>query len=247
MQEIETVAQKIAGMKKLVVVTGAGMSRESGIPTFRDAPSSLWANFNPEDLATEEGFSKDPPLVWKWYSERRNRIGEKSPHPGHYAVAEMEPLFESFNLITQNIDDLHRKAGSKNLIELHGNIFRYKCFDKHHTVDRLPRSNDIPPRCECGSYIRPDVVWFGEMLEEDDLDRAFVALSSCEAILVIGTSGLVYPAAGFPGVAKSYGAFVVEVNPEETPITDVADVSIRAEAGEVLPRLLDRIRELKTT
>jgi len=247
MQEIKRAADKIAGAKRLVVTTGAGMSKESEIPTFRDAPNALWANFNPEDLATEEGFRKDPPLVWRWYTERRNQISRKSPHAGHYAVAEMESLFESFTVITQNIDDLHRKAGSKNLIELHGNIFRFKCFDNHHPVDTLPQSKGIPPRCDCGSYIRPDVVWFGEMLDEDDLNRAFGALSDCDAILVVGTSGRVYPAAGFPGVAKSYGAVVVEINPEETPITNSADVFIRTGAGEALPQLLDRIRDLRKT
>jgi NAD-dependent deacetylase len=247
MQEIKRAAEKIAGVKRLVVTTGAGMSRESGIPTFREAPNALWARYNPEELATEEGFRKDPPLVWKWYTERRNQIGRKSPHAGHYAVAGMEPLFDSFTLITQNIDNLHRKAGSKNLIELHGNIFRFKCFDNHHPVEILPQSKEIPPLCECGSYIRPDVVWFGEMLDEDDLNRSFSALSGCEVILVVGTSGLVYPAAGFPGVAKSYGAFVVEINPEETPITNSADVVIRAGAAEALPQLLNRIRCLRET
>ena len=242
MQEIDAAAEKIAGAKNLVVTTGAGMSKESGIPTFRDAPSSLWANYNPEDLATEAGFKKDPPLVWNWYVERRNQISQKSPHAGHYAVAEMEPLFESFTVITQNIDDLHRKAGSKNLIEVHGNIFRFKCFDNHHPVDHLPDTKETPPRCDCGSYIRPDVVWFGEMLREDDLDRAFGALSNCEVILVVGTSGLVYPAAGFPGVAKSYGAYVVEVNPEETPITDIADVFVKGPAGETLPAIVERLK-----
>jgi NAD-dependent deacetylase len=246
-QEIERAAEKLAGTNRLVVTTGAGMSKESGIPTFRDAPSSLWAKFNPEDLATEEGFRRDPSLVWGWYVERRCQIAEKSPHPGHYAVAELESLFDRFLLLTQNIDDLHRKAGSKRLGELHGNVCRLKCFDNHHPVATLPRTDDVPPRCECGSRIRPDVVWFGEMLDEDNLARAFAALSECEAILVVGTSGIVYPAAGFPGVARANGAFVVEINPEETPITDLADVFIRSGAGTALPALVERVRALRAT
>jgi len=221
------------------------MSKESGIPTFRDAPSSLWANFNPEELATPEGFAKDPPLVWKWYVERRKMIGQASPHPGHFAVAALEPMFDEFLLLTQNIDNLHREAGSREIVELHGNIFHFKCFDNHHTIEELPETNEEPPRCHCGSAIRPDVVWFGEALDTDDLDRAFRALTSCEAVLVVGTSGIVYPAAGFPGAAKSSGALVVEVNPEETPITGLADVFVKAPAGEALPAIVERLEQIR--
>ena len=245
MNDIERAGELLAPVRALVVTTGAGMSKESGIPTFRDAPSSLWANFNPEDLATPQGFLKDPPLVWKWYNERRRMIGEASPHPGHYAIAAMEPLFDEFLLLTQNIDNLHRKAGSNGVVELHGNIFRFKCFDNHHPIDQLPRTDEEPPRCQCGSMIRPDVVWFGETLDPDHLDRAFAALTACEAILVVGTSGMVYPAAGFPGAAKSSGAKVVEVNPEETPISEIADVFVKAGAGEALPAIVERLKTLK--
>ncbi|MGD8413618.1 MAG: NAD-dependent deacylase [Candidatus Latescibacterota bacterium] len=242
MSELEKAVELLKPVQSLVVSTGAGMSKESGIPTFRDAPSSLWANFNPEDLATPEGFRRDPPLVWRWYVERRRMIGQANPHPGHYAVAELEPMFERFLLVTQNIDDLHRKAGSRNIVEVHGNIFRYKCFDKNHPIEKLPETSEVPPRCHCGSMIRPDVVWFGERLDEDDLDRAFAGLSTCEAILVVGTSGMVYPAAGFPQAAKNLGAAVVEVNPEETAITNVADVFVKASAGEALPVLVERLK-----
>jgi NAD-dependent deacetylase len=242
MTDIEKAVELLKPVRKLVVTTGAGMSKESGIPTFRDAPSSLWANYNPEDLATPEGFRRDPPLVWNWYVERRKMIGQATPHPGHFAVAELEPMFEQFMVLTQNIDDLHRKAGSKRIVEVHGNIFRYKCFDNHHPVDKLPATTEVPPRCHCGSMIRPDVVWFGEALAQDDLDRAFAALSDCEAVLVVGTSGIVYPAAGFPHAAKSMGAAVVEVNPEETPITDLADVFVKAPAGEALPPLVEQLK-----
>ncbi len=247
MDSIDKAVELLAPANKLVVTTGAGMSKESGIPTFRDAPSALWANFNPEELATPEGFRRDPPLVWKWYVERRDMIGQAKPHPGHFAVADLEPMYDEFLLLTQNIDNLHRRAGSQNIVEVHGNIFRYKCFDNNHPVPagELPVSGEVPPRCHCGSMIRPDVVWFGEMLDQDDLDRAFAGLSSCEAILVVGTSGLVYPAAGFPHAARSMGATVVEVNPEKTPITDLADVFVESPAGEALPLLVERLREAR--
>jgi NAD-dependent deacetylase len=245
MENLDKAVELLTPVQKLVVTTGAGMSKESGIPTFRDAPSALWANFNPEDLATPEGFRRDPRLVWNWYVERRNMIGQASPHPGHFAVAELEPMFDQFLVVTQNIDDLHRKAGSKNIVEVHGNVFRYKCFDNGHPIEKLPTSTEVPPRCHCGAMIRPDVVWFGEMLDQDDMDIVFEGLSTCEAVLVVGTSGIVYPAAGFPQAAKNLGAAVVEVNPEETPITDVADVFVKSPAGEALPLLVERLKSAR--
>ena len=221
------------------------MSKESGIPTFRDAPSALWANFNPEQLATRAGFMSDPALVWKWYAERRDMISQAVPHAGHYAIACMEPLSDHFIVLTQNIDDLHRKAGSSKIVELHGNIFRYKCFDKNHPIDPLPKGDEVPPRCECGSLIRPDVVWFGEMLPEGALDESFDVLAKCDTILVVGTSGMVHPAAGFPSYAKSHGARVIEINPEATPITGDADIFVQGLAGEVLPEVLEALMRLQ--
>jgi NAD-dependent deacetylase len=242
MNDIDRAVEILAPVSKLVVATGAGMSKESGIPTFRDAPNALWANYDPEELATPEGFRRDPPLVWNWYVDRRKMIAEARPHAGHYAVADLESMFDDFLLVTQNIDNLHRSAGSRNIVEVHGNIFRFKCFDNEHPVESLPKTNEVPPRCHCGSFIRPDVVWFGEMLAQDDVDRAFAGLSACDAVLVVGTSGIVYPAASFPHVAKSMGAAVVEVNPEETPISLLADVFIQAEAGDALPKLVERLK-----
>jgi NAD-dependent deacetylase len=242
MNDIDRAVEILAPVSKLVVATGAGMSKESGIPTFRDAPNALWADYNPEELATPEGFRRDPPLVWNWYVDRRKMIAEARPHAGHYAVADLESMFDDFLLVTQNIDNLHRRAGSRNIVEVHGNIFRFKCFDNEHPVESLPKTNEVPPRCHCGSFIRPDVVWFGEMLAQDDLDRAFAGLSACDAVLVVGTSGIVYPAASFPHAAKSMGAAVVEVNPEETPISVLADVFIQAEAGDALPKLVERLK-----
>jgi NAD-dependent deacetylase len=242
---IERAAGLIAAAGSVVVTTGAGMSKESGIPTFRDAPGALWADYNPEELATPEGFLRDPSLVWRWYVARREMMAACKPHAGHYALAELETLFDDYILLTQNIDNLHRVAGSSELVEVHGNVFRYKCFDNHHAVEALPAGGAEPPLCHCGSMIRPDVVWYGEMLDADNVERAFEALSRCDVVLVVGTSGIVYPAAGFPGAAKQSGASVIEVNPERTPITEVADVFVQAGAGEALPPLVERVKELR--
>jgi NAD-dependent deacetylase len=219
-----------------VVTTGAGMSKESGIPTFRDAPNALWAQYNPEELATRAGFRKNPALVWRWYAERRAMIARAQPHAGHQALARWEGRFDAFVVLTQNIDGLHLAAGSKHVVELHGNIFRYKCFDRDHPATG-PFPDDVPPRCRCGSFIRPDVVWFGESLDPTHLATAYGALAACDVLLVVGTSGVVYPAAGFAEEAKQHDARVVEVNMETTPLTALADVFLRGGAREILPAL----------
>ncbi len=232
-------ATEILGRATSVVVsTGAGISQESGIPTFRDAPSALWAKYDPGELATREGFAKNPSLVWRWYAERRVMISRAEPNAGHRAIADFEALFDDFVVITQNIDDLHRRAGTKRLVEIHGNIFRYKCFEMNHAVEISPHDNRSPPRCHCGSLIRPDVVWFGEMLPETGIEEAYEALDHCDAILVVGTSGTVHPAAGFSSVAKEHGASIVEVNPEETPLSPMCEVSLRDAAATAVPMLL---------
>jgi len=243
---LESAARILAQAGSLVVSTGAGISKESGIPTFRDAPNALWEKYEPELLASPEGFRQNPPLVWRWYQDRRKMIGEAKPNPGHFAIAKLEEHFDPYLLVTQNIDDLHRKAGSRNLVEVHGNIFRYKCFDAGHPIEKLPQTKEVPPRCVCGSLIRPDVVWFGEMLPENAVMRAYAGIESCDVMLVVGTSGIVYPVAGFPGVAKRAGARVIEVNPEATMISQDADISLRGPSGEILPRLLDRFLEMRT-
>lgn len=235
-------ADMLVQSRRIVVSTGAGISKESGIPTFRDAPSALWAKYDPEKLATRDGFRQDPALVWRWYEERRQMIADAKPNAGHRAIAELEGLVPSVIVITQNIDNLHRAAGSTDPVELHGNIFRYKCFDNDHECDTLPDVPDVPPRCRCGSMLRPAVVWFGELLPASALDRAFQALATCQAIVVVGTSGLVYPAAGFPEVARQSGASVIEVNPERSAITDMADVFLQGPAGTVLPQLIAEVR-----
>jgi NAD-dependent deacetylase len=223
--------------RRVVVATGAGMSKESGIPTFRDAPNALWANYNPEDLATRRGFRRDPALVWRWYAERRAMIAAARPHEGHVALARWEERCESFVVLTQNIDGLHAAAGSRNVVELHGNIFRYKCFDNDHACEGPFPDDEVPPRCACGSSIRPAVVWFGESLDPAHLEAADAALSSCDLLVVVGTSGLVYPAAGFAFAAKESGARVIEVNPERSQLTETADVFVAGGAKSILPEL----------
>jgi NAD-dependent deacetylase len=243
---LDRAARLLDGAGSVVVSTGAGMSKESGIPTFRDAPNALWGKFDPAKLASADGFLSDPPLVWRWYEERRRMISTAAPNPGHLAIARLETLFDDFVVITQNIDDLHRKAGSKNIVEMHGNIFRFKCFDMNHPIDTLPEDGRVPPRCGCGSLIRPDVVWFGELLPEHAVHLAYSALERCEVMLVVGTSGVVYPAAGFPEVARNHGARVIEINPEATPITPLADVFLGGRAGEILPRLEGAFVEMRS-
>jgi NAD-dependent deacetylase len=244
LDQLDEGARALKRCKALAVSTGAGISKESGIPTFRDAQEGLWANYNPEELATPQGFLNNPQLVWRWYEERRSKIAEKKPNPGHYAIVDLEKAFTNFTLITQNIDNLHRVAGSKNIVEFHGNIFKFKCFDNEHPIDDLPDDDRIPPRCHCRAMIRPDVVWYGEVPSEDSFRRAGMALETCDALLVVGTSGLVYPAAAFPSQAKQAGAFVIEVNPERSAITPIADIFLQGPSGEVLPKLVKRFQEL---
>ncbi len=230
---VERVAQKVKDCKKLVVLTGAGISKESGIPTFR-GKDGLWKKFKPEELATPWAFQRDPKLVWEWYQWRRQLMHDKKPNKAHYLIAELERMVPEFWLITQNIDGLHRLAGSEKIIELHGNIWWERCVDcSYRRENRKLPLDEIPPRCpECGGLLRPDVVWFGEALPEDALDAALRHSQDCDVMLVIGTSAVVQPAASLPVLAKNSGAFVVEVNPDETPITDICDVSLRMGAVE---------------
>lgn len=243
MNDIDTVAQRLRPANRVVVLTGAGVSKESGIPTFRDALTGLWADFEPEKLATPQGFLADPPLVWQWYDSRRQSVTLAQPNPGHYAIARMEKLVPRLVTITQNVDGLHAKAGSTDVVELHGNILKFKCFNAGHPCESVPANLKEPPLCHCGSVIRPDVVWFGEPLPENALQRAFFAMEQADVVLVVGTSGLVQPAASLPFYAKRGGAYVVEVNPDETPISDIADCFLAGPSGEILPKLLDRLEK----
>jgi NAD-dependent deacetylase len=241
-------AEWLAGAERVVVSTGAGMSRESGIPTFRDAMEGLWAQFDPQELATEEGFRRNPRRVWSWYAWRRKKVMEARPHPGYFALVELAARVPSLAVVTQNVDGLHAAAGSADVVELHGNLRRVKCLDRHHPfTGHLPDDGEAeadPPPCPvCGSPLRPDVVWFGEMLPERAVERAWKVAAECGVLLLVGTSGTVWPAAELPYVARRAGAWVIEVNPEPSELTGVADVFLQGRAGEVLPALVRAVTE----
>jgi NAD-dependent deacetylase len=225
----------------VVVLTGAGISAESGIPTFRDAQTGLWARYDPQELATPEAFRRNPQLVWNWYAWRRETIAGAEPNPGHFALAALEERVPQFTLVTQNIDGLHQKAGNKNLIELHGNLARVKCLDEDRVVDQWEATDDPPPRCpNCGGILRPDVVWFGETLPYDALRRATNAARAADLFLTVGTSGIVHPAAGLPLEAIERGGMVVEINPNPTPLSGWMTYVLRGPSGAILPELLEK-------
>jgi NAD-dependent deacetylase len=231
--------EKIATARCLTVLTGAGISADSGVPTFRGA-DGLWRNFRAEDLATPEAFERDPRLVWEWYNWRRELIATKKPNPAHEAIAELEKRQpQGFWLITQNVDGLHRAAGSKRLSEIHGNIWKVRCS----VCGTVEDNHDVPiailPICRhCKGILRPHIVWFGEALLASDLARCASALRSCDVLLIIGTSGVVYPAAGFAAVAREANAFVAEVNLEPTPQSDTVNLSLQGRAKDIVPLLL---------
>ncbi|HYW05406.1 MAG TPA: NAD-dependent deacylase [Longimicrobium sp.] len=242
-------AEILAGARRVVVSTGAGMSKESGIPTFRDAMEGLWAEFDPQALATEAGFRAAPRRVWSWYAWRRRKIGEALPNPGHFAVAELERLVPTVAVVTQNVDGLHAAAGSSDIVELHGNILRLRCLDRAHPFTGTLAEDDDeerdPPPCPvCGSPLRPDVVWFGEVLPEGAMERAWLLSNACDVLLLVGTSGTVWPAADYPRVAKAAGALVIEVNPTPSGLTAIADVFLAGPAGAILPDLVARVRAI---
>lgn len=239
---LELAVEWLKASKSLFVLTGAGVSKESGIPTFRDALEGLWANYNPEELATPEGFRNNPPLVWQWYDSRRSKVQEVQPNAGHYALAELQKLVPSFFLVTQNVDGLHIRAGSTDVVEIHGSIEKFKCFDRGHVQTEIAFNLKEPPLCECGSQVRPDVVWFGEAMPEKAMARSFAAAENADVALIVGTSGLVHPAASLPFVAKRAGAKVIEVNPNRTELTDSCDLFLSGPSGSVLPQLAEKMR-----
>ncbi|UCC73759.1 MAG: NAD-dependent deacylase [Gemmatimonadota bacterium] len=251
MEDIETAVDALAKAQLVVAASGAGMSKESGIPTFRDAQSGLWARYNPEELATRQGFAQNPARVWGWYNYRRGLIARRAPHAGHLALAALEELVPQVVVVTQNIDGFHREAGSSTILELHGNINRFKCFDQDHPVgiDVPVADTDAelePPICpRCGSPIRPDVVWFGEMLPSGLFQQAETLSRACDVMLVIGTSGMVQPAAGLPFVAEAGGATVVEVNTEPSQVSHYASIFLQGPAGEILPQIVARLEALR--
>ncbi len=228
----------------ITILTGAGISAESGVPTFRDALTGLWARFDPMQLATPEAFAREPRLVWEWYAWRRELIAKAVPNAGHHGLVELEARAGKLVLFTQNVDGLHARAGSRALHELHGNIFRSKCVEDGGLVgDELVRASaEVPPRCpRCGAKVRPDVVWFGEALDERILSAAMAAARACDVFVSIGTSTEVYPAAMLPQVAKSSGARLIEINPQPTPITASCDEVIAQPASRGVAELLSRL------
>ena len=221
------------------MLTGAGISAESGLPTFRDAQTGLWSKYKPEDLATPEAFQRNPRLVWEWYAWRRECVAKVSPNAGHLALAEMESRVPHFTLITQNVDGLHQRAGTKRVIELHGNITRTKCFEENAVIQNWIDSGEVPPRCpHCGGRLRPDVVWFGEALPVNAFNEALEASQASDVFFSIGTSSVVYPAASLACEALQSGALVVEINPDKTPLTSEATFAFQTPSGRLLPLLV---------
>lgn len=236
-ERIDRARAALREARSVVVLTGAGISAESGVPTFRGA-GGLWKTWRPEELATPFAFERDPKLVWEWYDWRRQKIAQAEPNPGHLALVEMERRFPEFLLVTQNVDGLHFDAGSRKLVEMHGSIWRMKCVACLEAVENrevpLPA---LPPKCRCGGLLRPDVVWFGELLPPDALNRATRACQNCDVMLIVGTSSVVYPAASLGPAAVQGGAQVFEINVEPTDLSPYYTV-LQGKAGEVLPELM---------
>jgi NAD-dependent deacetylase len=227
---------------KLAALTGAGVSQESGLRTFRDAQDGLWAQYKPEDLASPQAFARDPKLIWDWYAWRREAVKGVRPNPGHYALVEIEKQIPEFTIITQNVDGLHRMAGNRNVFELHGNLQRVRCSECGEFADEWDDDLETVPQCKiCGGLLRPDVVWFGESLPLDQLASAIEATRTCDVFLSIGTSGVVQPAASLAHAAQGNGAVVVEVNAERTSLTEKSDYFFQGKSGEILPELVKAV------
>ncbi len=232
-----TLVEKLSTARHVVALTGAGISAESGIATFRGA-DGIWKKLKPEELASMETFMCNPDLVWEWYEYRRKIIHNVTPNSGHYTLAKMEKYYPYFSISTQNVDGLHFRAGNKNVFELHGNILRNRCVVCGRKVNDVEfKKGEKIPRCECGGMIRPDVVWFGEMLTPEVLYASFEEAATADVYFSIGTSAVVYPAAMLPAEAKKNGAYVVEINLEPTPLSTQVDESFLGKVGEILPQL----------
>ncbi|HEV8379427.1 MAG TPA: NAD-dependent deacylase [Tepidisphaeraceae bacterium] len=243
---LDPITNSLRISRSLVILTGAGVSAESGIPTFRDALTGLWTRFNPEDLATPQAFQHDPELVSRWYDDRRLQCANCSPNPGHHALAQLEDHFTKTNrdflLLTQNVDRLHHRAGSKRIKELHGSLFLWRCLDCAEEREELGGPfPDHPPICPCGGPRRPAVVWFGELLPADVLDSAHAALKTCDTFMSLGTSAVVEPSASFIHQAAAHGAKTIEINLHPTPISELVDYSLLGKTGEILPQILARL------
>ncbi len=257
---IRQAAQALSTVGRVVALTGAGISAESGVPTFRSGGSELWGGLKPEQLASVEGFNANPKKVWNWYNQRRGQLSKIKPNPGHYALCRMAELCKSFVLITQNVDGLHGQVkcskcpyqqcsrnGATNVVELHGNIWLVKCtkcqYQQHAEGQKLPAE----PRCpDCGAWLRPAVVWFGEPLPADDFQTGVEACECCQVLLSIGTSALVQPAASLIFQAQACGAKIIEINPVHTPASQIAKIRLVGPAGKMLPALVEQIRAINT-
>jgi NAD-dependent deacetylase len=244
--ELVQAARRLAQARHVVCLTGAGVSAESGVETFRDAQTGWWSRFDPQQLASRAGFAADPGLVWRWYTERLATVEAVQPNAGHRALAALAAHLADFTLVTQNIDNLHERAGSARVLHLHGSLARFRCNDcaAPHSLQPAERAADQPPRCTlCGGPVRPDVVWFGERLPGEIVEQAWAAAERCQAMLVVGTSGVVYPAAHLPDVARRAGAAVIDVNLEPTFISQRANFFLQGPSGQVLPRLLAALEQ----
>ncbi|MGP0594576.1 SIR2 family NAD-dependent protein deacylase [Nitrospira sp. T9] len=231
------VRDRISKARSVTVLTGAGISADSGVPTFR-GPEGLWKNYRPEELASPEAFARDPKLVWEWYNWRRELVGTKHPNVAHETLVELERRIEHFWLITQNVDGLHALAGSQRLSEIHGNMWKVRCTQCKRISPNRDRPLVYPPTCtDCSGLLRPHIVWFGESLDQEDMNRSYQALRTCDILLIIGTSGVVYPAASFASIAKEGGALVVELNLDPTPNSSVVDVAFQGRAKDLVPLL----------
>jgi NAD-dependent deacetylase len=237
----------LAEADSVCVLTGAGISAESGVETFRGA-GGLWSRMKPEELANFDAFLRNPEMVWEWYNYRRKIIKEVRPNPAHFALVKIEKIIRDFTLVTQNIDNLHSRAGSSRVLELHGNIERSYCTECGKKAESSENTPDKRvPKCEyCGGLIRPDVVWFGEMLPEAVFERSIEAAEYCDLFLLVGTSAVVYPAAGLPMTAKGNGAYVVEINTERTEISDKVDETLLGKAGEILPEIAEEMGKTRS-
>jgi NAD-dependent deacetylase len=234
----------LSSASRVVVFTGAGISAESGISTFR-SPDGIWARFKPEELANINAFMANPERVWEWYEYRRGVVTEAKPNAGHRAIVELEKIFDRVDVITQNVDGLHQRAGSSRIHELHGSLLSHRCLDCGTPYELSDHEDGVPHCPVCGGLIRPGVVWFGEELPEDVWDRAVDATINCDLFLSIGTSTIVYPAASLPFMAAREGKFVVEVNPKRTDFTRHADLFLQGAAGMELPKFIEQIRKIK--
>ena len=237
----EHTLDKITSAKSVVFFTGAGISAESGIPIFR-GKDGIWNKLKPEELANFDAFLKNPDLVWEWYNHRKQIVHESVPNKGHLAIAEFEKILPEVSVVTQNIDNLHRRAGSKIIFELHGNIERNYCIKCRTFYNDEIEFKGTVPKCKCGGLIRPDVVWFGEYLPQDQFIASEKAVNNCDVFFIVGTSAVVFPAASLIYAAKEKGAYLVEINIESTEATRIMDESLFGKAGDILPKILEEVK-----